>query len=267
MTRKPLIVGNWKMNKDHLESLTYLQKLYWILQDKNFDFTKVDLCILPPFTSIRSIQLLADTDNIPILYGAQDVADSLDGPYTGDISASFLKKLGCAFTLVGHSERRRYHDETVKTIIGKLRMSLEQSITPILCVGSVNADDDSAIDQQIDYALMQVSKALSQLENYSLNNLVIAYEPVSAIGTGQTIELSDIDIMTTSIRNCVEYQGNKKSADSVRILYGGSVDATNAQLILQLDSIDGLLVGGASLDYNEFARIGLLAAKGVVYDN
>jgi triosephosphate isomerase len=249
------------MNKDHLEALNYLQKLFWNLQDKRFDFSKIDLCILPPFTSIRSVQLLADSDNIPIFYGAQDVSDSLDGPYTGDISAQFLKKLGVSFSLVGHSERRRYHDETVKTIIGKLKMSLDLGICPILCVGSVNADDDSSIDQQIDYALMQVSKALTFLEGKAYENIVIAYEPVSAIGRGTTVDLSDIDIMTASIRNCIEYQASKKAAENIRILYGGSVDSKNAAGVLELENVDGLLVGGASLDWEEFSRIALIAQK------
>ncbi|MDR3152152.1 MAG: triose-phosphate isomerase [Bifidobacteriaceae bacterium] len=258
---KPLIVGNWKMNKDHLESLAYLQKLFWNLEDKNFSFSQVDLCILPPFTSIRSVQLLTETDNIPIFYGSQDISDSLDGPYTGDISAAFLKKLGASFSLVGHSERRRYHDESVKTIIGKLKMSLSQDIQPILCVGSVNADDDSSIDQQIDYALMQISKALSQLGQADFEKIIIAYEPILAIGAGSIVKLEDIDIMTVAIRNCIEYEVGLKASKNIRILYGGSVDSKNAKSILELDNVDGLLVGGASLDYEEFSRIALIAEK------
>ena len=249
--RKPLIAGNWKMHNNHLEAIALTQKLGFSLTDQ--DFTAADVAILPPFTALRSVQTLIDADRLRLLYGAQDVSPHEDGAYTGDISARMLAKLGCHFVLAGHSERRQYHHEDDELVNAKVRALLGRSLTPLLCIGEPL--EVRRAGQHIEYTLSQLDGGLAGVTAEQVASLVIAYEPVWAIGTGQVATPEDAQEVCGAIRARLSAVHGAATAARTRILYGGSVKPDNMPAIMDQPDIDGALVGGASLDAGEFVRI------------
>ncbi|MFG1814127.1 triose-phosphate isomerase [Kribbella sp. NPDC049174] len=251
--RTPLMAGNWKMNINHVEAVHLVQKLSWTLQDKKHDFERVEVAVLPPFTDLRSVQTLVDGDRMKIKYGAQDVSKYDAGAYTGEISAAMLAKLGCTYVLAGHSERRQYHHEDDALVNAKATKALEAGLVPIVCVGE--GLDIRKAGEHVEYTLAQVDGALAGLKQDDVRKLVIAYEPVWAIGTGEVATPEDAQEVCAAIRGRLEETISPSVADSVRILYGGSVKMNSASGIMAQPDVDGCLVGGASLQVDEFAGI------------
>jgi triosephosphate isomerase len=258
MTRLPLIAGNWKMNLNHLEALALVQKIAFSLPEKYF--AKVEVAVLPPFTDIRSVQTLVDGDKLLLRYGAQDLSQHDNGAYTGEIAGPMLAKLGCAYVVVGHSERREYHEESDELVGKKVRAALRNGITPILCVGErIEVREQGT---HVDHCNGQLIAALKGLTAEQVSGVVIAYEPVWAIGTGRVATPADAQEVCRALRAQLAEKYGQPLADGIRVLYGGSVKSNNiAELIAQAD-IDGALVGGASLDAEEFAKLCALAAGG-----
>ncbi len=253
-TRTPLMAGNWKMNLDHREATHFLQKLDWTLKDAKHDYASVEVAVLPPFTDLRSVQTLVDADKLKIRYGAQDVSAHTSGAYTGEISPVFLARLGVAYVAVGHSERRQYHAEDDALVNAKARSALGAGIVPIICVGE-GLDVRKAGDQ-VRYTLAQLDGALAGIPAEQAAQVVIAYEPVWAIGTGEVATPEDAQEVCSAIRDRLrELYPDAPVADAVRVLYGGSVKSGNVASIMAQPDVDGALVGGASLDAEEFARI------------
>jgi triosephosphate isomerase len=253
MPRTPLMAGNWKMNLNHVEAVGLLQKLAWTLEDKKHDPDKSEVIVLPPFTDLRTVQTLVDGDRLEIGYGAQDVSAFDAGAYTGDISADMLVKLGCRYVVVGHSERRRFHGEDDNIVNAKTLKAVSRGIVPIVCVG-----EGLAIRQQLRQVpdtLHHVEGALAGLTPEQIGKLVIAYEPVWAIGTGRVATPQDAEEVCAAVRNWVRERHGGQIADEIRILYGGSVNATNVAALMGQPDIDGCLVGAASLKVDEFAAI------------
>jgi triosephosphate isomerase len=258
MTRQPLIAGNWKMNLNHLEAIGLVQKIAFSLPEKYF--AKVEVAVLPAFTAIRSVQTLIEGDKLLLRYGAQDLSQHDPGAYTGDVSGPMLAKLGCAYVVVGHSERREHHHEDDAVVGAKVRAALKHELTPILCVGErIEVREQGT---HVEYTNAQLVAALKGLKAEQVARVVIAYEPVWAIGTGRVATPADAQEVCGAIRVQVGEKFGKPVADGIRVLYGGSVKSNNiAELIAQPD-IDGALVGGASLDADEFAKLCALAAGG-----
>ena len=249
--RKPLIAGNWKMNLNHLEAIAVTQKLSYSLDDKDYD--AVDVVVLPPFTDIRSVQTLIDGDRLRLSYGAQDLSPDASGAFTGDISGSMLNKLGCSYVAVGHSERRAIHNEGDEIVNSKIKAALANEITPIFCVGEeLNIREAGT---HVEHVLNQVRNGLKGFHKPDLKKIVFAYEPVWAIGTGKTASAEDAQEVCAAIRIELAKIGSPEIAEAARILYGGSVKSSNIVEIMKQEDIDGVLVGGASLDAEEFARI------------
>jgi triosephosphate isomerase len=255
--RKPLMAGNWKMNLNHLEAIAVAQKLVYSLADKDYD--EVDIAIIPPFTDIRSIQTMVDGDRLRLTYGAQDLSPEASGAFTGDISASMLAKLGCTFVIVGHSERRAIHKEDDALINRKMRAALAHELTPIFCVGEELAVRESGA--HVSHVIRQVRAGLEGLHKPELKKIVIAYEPVWAIGTGKTATPEDAQEVCAAIREEIEQIGSPEIAANMRILYGGSVKSSNAAEIMKQPDVDGALIGGASLDPEELAKIAKFHAQ------
>jgi triosephosphate isomerase len=253
MTRKPLIAGNWKMNLNHVEAVGLLQKLAWTLEDKKHDPDKSEVIVLPPFTDLRTVQTLVDGDRLEIGYGAQDVSAFDAGAYTGDISADMLVKLGCSYVVVGHSERRRFHGEDDNIVNAKTLKAVSRGIVPIVCVGEGLAVRQQL--RQVPDTLHHVEGALAGLTPEQIGKLVIAYEPVWAIGTGRVATPQDAEEVCAAVRNWVRERHGGQIADEIRILYGGSVNASNVAALMGQPDIDGCLVGAASLKVDEFAAI------------
>ncbi|MEY3736756.1 MAG: hypothetical protein RLZZ251_472 [Actinomycetota bacterium] len=251
MARKPLMAGNWKMNLNHLEAIAVTQKLAYSLEERDFD--AVDVAIMPPFTDIRSVQTLVDGDRLRISYGAQDISPEKSGAFTGDIAGSMLKKLDCTFVIVGHSERRSIHGEGNQLINRKLRAVLDHEMVPIFCVGEELPIRESG--QHVDYVINQIREGLQGFHKPDLKKIVFAYEPVWAIGTGKTATPEDAQEVCAAIREELARIGHDEIAAQARILYGGSVKSANIVDIMRQPDVDGALVGGASLDPEEFARI------------
>ena len=251
--RTPIMAGNWKMNLNHQEAVVLVQKLAWTLSDKRHDFGKVEVVVLPPYTDIRSVQTLVDGDRMSIKHGAQDVSVHASGAYTGEISAGMLAKLGCSYVTVGHSERRQYHAEADALVAAKAKAALDAKITPIVCVG-----EGLEIRQEgthVPYNTAQVVGSLAGLTAEQVAGLVIAYEPVWAIGTGEVATPDDAQEVCAAIRGQIKESYGPDVADAVRIQYGGSVKAANVAGIMAQPDIDGCLVGGASLQADEFGGI------------
>lgn len=259
MTRKPLIAGNWKMNMDHAEGVSLLQKLAWTLDDANFNYDNAEVAVFPPFTDIRSVQTLVEGDKMQIVYGGQDLSDKDSGAYTGDISGAFLKKLGATYVLVGHSERRTLHGETDAVCAAKVQAAYRHNLIPVLCVGEGLEVREAG--NHVEFTLEQVRGSLEGLTAEQAETLVIAYEPVWAIGTGKVATSGDAQQMSAAIRAEIEKLYSADIAEKVRILYGGSVKAASAPEILAETDVDGVLVGGASLDAEEFANIARFDAR------
>lgn len=253
MTRKPIMAGNWKMNLNHVEAVGLVQKLAWTLNDKQWDPEQSECVVLTPFTDIRTVQTLIDGDRLPIVHGAQDVSAHDKGAYTGEISAEMLAKLNVSYVAVGHSERREYHGEDDALINAKAKKVLEHGMTPIICVGE--GLDVRKEGKQVEYTLGQVRGTLAGIGSAQVASLVIAYEPVWAIGTGEVATPEDAQEVCGAIRAEIAALYNQETADSVRIQYGGSVKAANIAQIMAQPDVDGALVGGASLDPEEFAGI------------
>jgi triosephosphate isomerase len=248
--RRPLMAGNWKMNLNHLEAIALTQKLAFSLSEKVLG--EVEVVVLPPFVDIRSVQTLIDGDKLLLGYGAQDLSPHKSGAYTGDISGVMLAKLGCQYVVVGHSERRAYHHEDDAVVAAKVKAALANELAPILCVGEGLEVREAG--NHVAHTVAQLDAALAGLKADQVEKVVVAYEPVWAIGTGKTATPDDAQEVIGALRNrLAERYGN--TADRVRILYGGSVKANNVAAIMSQPDIDGALIGGASLDAEEFARI------------
>ncbi|MEU3964125.1 triose-phosphate isomerase [Streptomyces buecherae] len=249
--RTPLMAGNWKMNLNHLEAIAHVQKLAFALADKDYD--TVEVAVLPPFTDLRSVQTLVDGDKLKIKYGAQDISAHDSGAYTGEISGPMLAKLKCTYATVGHSERRQYHGETDQVCNAKVKAAYKHGITPILCVGE--GLEVRKAGQHVPHTLAQVDGALEDLPAEQAESIVIAYEPVWAIGTGEVATPEDAQEVCSAIRKRLAELYNKDLADKVRIQYGGSVKAANIAAIMAKPDVDGALIGGAALDADEFVKI------------
>jgi len=253
MARTPLMAGNWKMNLNHQEAVVLVQKLAWTLDDKQHDYGKVEVVVVPPFTDIRSVQTVVDGDRLKIRYGAQDVSTQDEGAYTGDISAGMLAKLGCSYVVVGHSERREHHAEDDATVNAKAHKAVASGMTPIVCVGE--GLDVRQAGRHVEHTLEQLDGSLAGFDAKQVAALVVAYEPVWAIGTGEVATPDDAQEVCAAIRARVAETRGDEAAGGVRILYGGSVKAANVAGIMQQPDVDGALVGGASLQADEFGGI------------
>jgi len=251
--RVPLMAGNWKMNLNHQEAVVLVQKLAWTLSDKRHDYGKVEVAVIPPFTDIRSVQTVVDGDRLSIKYGAQDVSTHESGAYTGEISAGMLAKLGCSYVVVGHSERREYHAETDEVVNAKAKAALGAGITPIVCVGEGLEIRQSGT--HVAFTVEQLDGSLAGLTAEQVAGLVVAYEPVWAIGTGEVATPDDAQEVCAAIRARIGEVHGDVTGDAVRVLYGGSVKAANIAGIMEKPDVDGALVGGASLQADEFGGI------------
>ncbi|MDR1078937.1 MAG: triose-phosphate isomerase [Propionibacteriaceae bacterium] len=252
-TRTPLLAGNWKMNLNHVEATGLVQKLAWTLSDLRYEPARAEAVVIVPFTDIRTVQNLIEGDKLPLKFGAQDVSSHQAGAYTGEISADMLAKLNCGYVVVGHSERRQYHGEDDAQVNAKAKRVLAAGPTPIICVGE--GLEVRQAGQQVPFVLEQVDGVLAGLSSDQVAGLVIAYEPVWAIGTGEVATPEDAQEVCGAIRRRVAESISAQAAARVRIQYGGSVKASNTADIMAQPDVDGALVGGASLDPVEFARI------------
>ena len=250
-TRKPIISGNWKMNHNHFEAIQCVQKLAYLMTKD--DFASVDVTIHPPFTDLRSVQTLIDADELRFILGAQHCHEADSGAFTGEVSAVFLAKMNVRYVIIGHSERREIFGETDETVQSKIVAIQKHKMTPIVCVGETLSEREAGNTH--DKVLGQVRKALEKRSIEQIKSMVIAYEPIWAIGTGKTATSDDAQRVIGAIREEVAKISSTTAANSIRLQYGGSVKASNICEIMSQPDIDGVLVGGASLDSAEFARI------------
>ncbi|MEI6254387.1 MAG: triose-phosphate isomerase [Mycobacteriaceae bacterium] len=253
-----MIAGNWKMNLNHFEAIALVQKIAFSLPEKYFD--KVDVTVIPPFTDLRSVQTLVDGDKLRLTYGAQDLSQHDSGAYTGEISGAFLAKLGCTFAVVGHSERRTYHNEDDALVAAKAAAAFRHGLTPIVCIGE-HLDVREA-GNHVEYNVAQLRGSLAGLSAEQLAGVVIAYEPVWAIGTGRVASAADAQEVCAAIRAELAALTSPQVAEGIRVLYGGSMTAKNAAELIAQPDVDGGLVGGASLDGEQFAILSAIAAGG-----
>jgi triosephosphate isomerase (TIM) len=251
LARRPLIAGNWKMHKTHLEGVQLTQKLAWALSSEDTDAVEVVVC--PPFTALRSVGTLIEGDRLPIGLGAQDCHPEPQGAFTGEVSAPMLAKLGCAYVIVGHSERRQHFGETDELVNRKAMAVLGAGMRPIVCVGETLEQREAGRTAAVVQG--QVRGSLAGLGGEQVAGLVVAYEPVWAIGTGRAATADDAQETIALIRGTVAEAAGGSAADELRIQYGGSVKAGNAEELAAKPDVDGALVGGASLDADEFALI------------
>lgn len=249
--RRPLISGNWKMHLNHFEAIQTVQKLAFLVGKDDFD--AVDVSLHPPFTDIRSVQTLIEGDGLRFLLGAQNCHFEEKGAFTGEIAAPFLTKLNVRYVICGHSERREIFGESDEWVRAKVDAVLQNGMTPILCVGETLAERESGATET--KVLGQVRAGLAKLAPEKVASLVVAYEPIWAIGTGRTATSQDAQEVCAAIRREIGVLFGADAASSVRIQYGGSVKAGNIAELMGMPDIDGALVGGASLDPDEFARI------------
>ncbi|WP_299165183.1 triose-phosphate isomerase [uncultured Arthrobacter sp.] len=251
--RRPLIAGNWKMNLDHVQAITLLQKLAWTLEDAKHDYSRAEVAVFPPFTDLRGVQTLVKGDDLDVVYGGQDLSPFDSGAYTGDTSGQFLGKLGCTYVLVGHSERRTIHGESDELLNRKVQAAYRHNLVPVLCVGE--GLEVRQVGTHVEHTLRQLRDNVAGLNTEQAAALVVAYEPVWAIGTGEVAGPHDAQEMCAAIRAELAVLFDDSVAAGTRLLYGGSVKASNAAAILKERDVDGVLVGGASLDVDEFANI------------
>ena len=249
--RRPIIAANWKMHKTHLEAIQAVQKLSYLL-DKD-DAEKVEVVICPPFTALRAVGTILEADKLPYRLGAQNVHPEEKGAYTGEVSAPMLEALKVGYVIVGHSERRQLFGEDDLFVNKKVRAVLGRGMTPILCVGETAEERDadgteSKVSQQVKRALVDVSPEQAA-------GMVVAYEPIWAIGTGRNAEPADAGRVALVIRAAVAEKFSETAAQSLRVQYGGSVKPGNIREFMAHPEIDGALVGGASLDPEELALI------------
>ena len=249
--RRPLMAGNWKMNFTHLEAIAHTQKLAFSFTPEQL--TDVEVVLLPPFTAIRSVQTLIDADNLLLGFGAQDLSPFDGGAYTGDVSGPMLAKLGCKYVVVGHSERRTIHGETDELVNSKVKAALRNEIAPILCVGEgLEVRENSG---HVPHCTDQLDAALDGLDAKQVQRVVVAYEPIWAIGTGKTATPGDAQEVIAAIRARIGLSYDDETATSTRVIYGGSVTSANIAGIMAEPDIDGALIGGASLKPDEFVSI------------
>jgi triosephosphate isomerase len=249
--RTPFIAGNWKLNLDHQQGIALVQKLDWTLKDASHNYAEAEVAVFPGFTSLRSIQTLIDADGLEIKLGAQDISAHDSGAYTGEVSGQALKKLAVAYVLIGHSERRQYHNETDEVVQAKVAAAFRHNLVPVICVGETleQLEAEGA-------AAVPVRQTIAALAGHAeLGEFVIAYEPVWAIGTGQIATPEQAASVAKKIRDAVAAAFSEDVANKTRILYGGSVKAVNVAGFLRSPEVDGVLVGGASLDAVEFSGI------------
>jgi triosephosphate isomerase len=251
MSRKDLMAGNWKMNATHLEAIQMVQKLGYRLEPD--DYERVDVVVCPPFTALRSVQTVVEADHLPIRLGAQDCHWEESGAYTGEVSPGMLAKLGVTYVIVGHSERRGLFGEDDAAVARKLRAVLAAGMTPILAVGETLEQREAGATDEIIGG--QLAAALRGLDAETVRTLVVAYEPVWAIGTGRTADADTAAAAIGHLRALIGESFGTPAADTIRILYGGSVNPGNVAGLMAKREIDGGLVGGASLDPDQFAAV------------
>jgi triosephosphate isomerase len=251
--RVPLMAGNWKMNLDHLQAAHLVQKLDWTLKDAKHDFSAVEVAVLPPFTDLRTVQTMVEGDHLEMRYGAQDVSSHEAGAYTGEISGAMLAKLGCTYVLAGHSERRQYHGEDDVEVSAKVKMAIASGLAPILCVGE--GLEIRQAGEQVEFTVGQLTTALEGVSAEQGSDLVVAYEPVWAIGTGEVATPEDAQEVCVAIRRLLAELWSGEHAARTRVVYGGSVKPGNIAAIMAQPDVDGALVGGASIDAEQFAAI------------
>lgn len=249
--RLPLMAGNWKMNLNHLEAIQHTQKLAFALADK--DYESVEVAVLVPFTDLRSVQTLVDGDKLKIKYGSQDISRHDSGAYTGEISGPMLSKLKCTYAVIGHSERRQYHGENEEIVNAKVKAAYRSGITPILCIGEPL--EIRKAGTHVEYTLAQLDGGLQDVPADQAESVVIAYEPVWAIGTGEVATPEDAQEVCAAIRKRIAELYDAPLAEKVRVLYGGSVKSSSAAGLMAKPDVDGGLIGGASLDADEFVKI------------
>lgn len=249
--RIPLIAGNWKLNLDHLQSIAFVQKLAWVLKDARLDFRAVEVAVFPPFTDLRSVQSLIAADNFSITYGAQDISAHDSGAFTGEISGAFLNALDCRYAIVGHSERRAYHHETPELVGEKAAAAVRHGLVPVVCVGETAEDLETRGASAV--PIEQLEAVLNALPKNA--DIVVAYEPVWAIGSGHAATPDQAESVASELRAVLKNAWGDESAARTRILYGGSVKSSNIASYMRQPNVDGALVGGASLVVEEFAKI------------
>jgi len=249
--RKPIISGNWKMNQNHFEAIQLVQKLSYEL-DKD-DYAAVEVTVHPPFTDIRSIQTLLDADRIPIVLGAQNCHWEDSGAYTGEVSPAMLSKLAVTYVICGHSERRQLFGETDEHVNAKAKAVFKHEMTPILAIGETA--EEKAAGQTEEKLATQVEAGLAGIGGPKVERMIVAYEPIWAIGTGASATPQDAQENCALVRETIGKLKGKEAAAAVRIQYGGSVKPINIADYMAQPDIDGALVGGASLEAESFARI------------
>jgi triosephosphate isomerase (TIM) len=250
-TRTPFIAGNWKMNLDHLQAVAFVQKLHWTLKEAKHDSESVEVAVFPPFTDLRTVQTLVDADKIPFGLGAQDVSTHDAGAYTGEISGQFLAKLDVGYVIIGHSERRQYHEETDEVVAAKVQAALRHSLVPVICVGETAEDLE-----EFGASAVPVGQLRAALEGVAADaDIVVAYEPVWAIGSGQAATPEQAQDVCAKLREVIAEVLGADAAARTRVLYGGSVKSANIASFMREPDVDGALVGGASLVVDEFAAI------------
>lgn len=249
--RRPLIAGNWKMNFDHLRSIAFVQKLAWTLKDAKHSAAAVEVAVFPPFTDIRSVQTTIEADRIEFAFGGQDLSPFDSGAHTGDISGEFLAKLGCRYVIIGHSERRQDHHEDDALVTAKTLAALKHGLVPVICVGETSEDLEKFGASAVPVG--QLRTVLSELPKDA--DIVVAYEPVWAIGSGQAATPAQAQEVCAALRAVISEVLGDDAAAATRVLYGGSVKSMNIASFMREKDVDGALVGGASLDVEEFAKI------------
>lgn len=249
--RKPLLSGNWKMNHDHFKAIAVSQRLVFRLSPADYD--AVEVSVHPPFTDIRSVQVLLDNDEPPLALGAQSCHWEDSGAYTGEVSPAMLSKLGVRYVIAGHSERRRYFDETDEIVRLKVAAIFRSNMTPILCVGETAEERDAG--ETVTRVVSQLESGLQGLEREQVAGMVVAYEPLWAIGTGRPASPSDAQAAAVAIRSAVSQRFGAAASEGLRIQYGGSVNTETSAALAEMPDVDGALVGGASLDADTFADI------------
>jgi triosephosphate isomerase len=255
--RRPLMAGNWKMNLNHLEAIALVQKLAFALHRE--ELTKVEVVVLPPFVDLRSVQTLVDGDKLLLGYGAQDLSPYDSGAHTGDVSGAMLAKLGCSYVVVGHSERREHHGEDDAVVRSKLLAAARHALVPILCVGEGLSVRQA--EGHVAHTTAQLRAALDGVDEAVARALVVAYEPVWAIGTGEVATPDDAQEVCAALRATLSELYGPEVAGAVRVLYGGSVKPDNVQDLMTRPDVDGALVGGASLVADDFAAICRLGGR------
>jgi triosephosphate isomerase len=251
VSRKPIVAANWKMHKTHLESIQDVQKLSYLLDRK--DTERVEVVICPPFTALRSVQTLIESDKLRFGLGAQDVHWEEKGAFTGEVSPAMLRSLKVDYVIVGHSERRELFGETDANVARKVKAVFDHEMTPILCVGESLEQRESGRAAEVVSA--QIREDLAKVGPDEASRCVVAYEPIWAIGTGKACAPSDAAEAIRAIRDTLETMFSTDVGQTVRVQYGGSVKAGNIREFMGHPEIDGALVGGASLDPEEFALI------------